>query len=98
MHMRRNILKYVGAGLVVSSSLAFPAIGQAADMPGVTDTEIKIGNIAPYSGPASAYSTIAKTISAYFDKVNEEGGINGRKVNFLSFDLPVPRYAIEFGH
>ncbi|WP_290770741.1 ABC transporter substrate-binding protein [Hoeflea sp.] len=84
--MRRNILKYVGAGLVVSSSLAFASISQAADMPGVTDTEIKIGNIAPYSGPASAYSTIAKTISAYFDKVNEEGGINGRKVNFLSYD------------
>lgn len=86
MHMRRNILKYVGAGLVVSSSLAFASISQAADMPGVTDTEIKIGNIAPYSGPASAYSTIAKTISAYFDKVNEDGGINGRKVNFLSYD------------
>jgi hypothetical protein len=86
MHKRRNMLKFVGAGLVLSAGLAFPALSQAADMPGVTDTEIKLGNIAPYSGPASAYSTIAKTISAYFDKVNEEGGINGRKINFLSYD------------
>jgi branched-chain amino acid transport system substrate-binding protein len=86
MHKRRNMLKFAGAGLVLSAGLAFPALSQAADMPGVTDTEIKIGNIAPYSGPASAYSTIAKTISAYFDKVNEEGGINGRKINFLSYD------------
>lgn len=86
MHKRRNMLKFVGAGLVLSAGLSLPALSQAADMPGVTDTEITIGNIAPYSGPASAYSTIAKTISAYFDKVNEEGGINGRKVNFLSYD------------
>lgn len=86
MHKRRNMLKYVGAGLVLSAGLAFPVVSQAADMPGVTDTEIKLGNISPYSGPASAYSTIAKTISAYFDKVNEEGGINGRKINFVSYD------------
>ena len=55
--------------------------------PGVTDTEIKIGNTNPYSGPASAYGTIGKTIDAYFKMVNEEqGGINGRKVNFISYD------------
>src|SRR3974390_2033196 len=53
---------------------------------GVTDTEIKIGNIAPYSGPASAYATIAKTEAAYFKMVNDAGGINGRKVNFISYD------------
>ena len=86
MHNRRNMLKHIGAGLVLSAGLALPAIGHAADMPGVTDTEIKLGNISPYSGPASAYSTIAKTIDAYFKKVNEEGGINGRKVTFLSYD------------
>src|ERR1700751_4243133 len=53
---------------------------------GPTDSEIKIGNTNPYSGPASAYGTIGKTITAYFNKVNAEGGINGRKVNFISYD------------
>ena len=54
--------------------------------PGATDTEIKIGNIMPYSGPASAYATIGKTEAAYFNKLNSEGGINGRKINFVSYD------------
>ncbi|WP_163852235.1 ABC transporter substrate-binding protein [Pseudooceanicola aestuarii] len=58
----------------------------AADMPGVTDTEIRIGNTTAYSGPASAYGTIAKTEQAYFDKINAEGGINGRKIVFMSYD------------
>jgi branched-chain amino acid transport system substrate-binding protein len=53
---------------------------------GATDTEIKIGNIMPYSGPASAYGVIGKTEKAYFDKINAEGGINGRKINFISQD------------
>src|SRR5215468_2994993 len=57
----------------------------AAD-PGVTATEIKIGNIAPYSGPASAYGTIGKTIGAWFKKVNEESGVNGRKIVYVSLD------------
>ena len=57
-----------------------------AQDPGVTATEIKIGNTAPYSGPASAYGTILKTVAAYFRKVNDEGGINGRKINFISYD------------
>src|SRR5258708_29268258 len=54
--------------------------------PGASDTEIKIGNIMPYSGPASAYGVIGKTEEAYFKKVNAEGGINGRKINFISYD------------
>ncbi|HYA59286.1 MAG TPA: ABC transporter substrate-binding protein [Burkholderiaceae bacterium] len=54
--------------------------------PGVTDTEIKIGNTMPYSGPASAYGTIGKTEAAYFKMLNEEGGVNGRKINFISLD------------
>jgi branched-chain amino acid transport system substrate-binding protein len=54
--------------------------------PGATDTEIKIGNIMPYSGPASSYSVIGKTEAAYFNKINAEGGINGRKINFISYD------------
>jgi branched-chain amino acid transport system substrate-binding protein len=53
---------------------------------GASDTEIKIGNIMPYSGPASAYGVIGKTEKAYFDKINAEGGINGRKINFISYD------------
>jgi branched-chain amino acid transport system substrate-binding protein len=58
---------------------------QAAD-PGVTATEIKIGNTNPYSGGASAYGTIGKVIGAYFKKVNDEGGINGRKINYITYD------------
>jgi branched-chain amino acid transport system substrate-binding protein len=53
---------------------------------GATDTEIKIGNIMPYSGPASAYGVIGKTEQAYFNKINAEGGINGRKINFVTYD------------
>ena len=53
---------------------------------GATDTEIKIGNIMPYSGPASAYGVIGKTEEAYFNKINAEGGINGRKIKFISYD------------
>jgi branched-chain amino acid transport system substrate-binding protein len=63
-----------------------PASAQKKYDPGATDTEIKIGNIMPYSGPASAYGVIGKTEAAYFNKVNAEGGINGRKINFISYD------------
>jgi len=54
--------------------------------PGVTDTEIKIGNTMPYSGPASGYSAIGKSLSAYFAMINDHGGINGRKIDFISRD------------
>jgi branched-chain amino acid transport system substrate-binding protein len=63
-----------------------PAMAQKSYGPGVSDTEIKLGNTAPYSGPVSAASTVAKSIAAYFDKVNAEGGVNGRKINFISID------------
>jgi branched-chain amino acid transport system substrate-binding protein len=53
---------------------------------GATDTEIKIGNIMPYSGPASSYGLIGKTETAYFNMINDQGGINGRKINFISYD------------
>jgi len=62
------------------------AVAQKQYDPGVTDTEIKIGNIMPYSGPASAYGVIGRTEAAYFRKINAEGGINGRKINFISYD------------
>jgi branched-chain amino acid transport system substrate-binding protein len=59
---------------------------QAADTPGVTATEIKIGNTMPYSGPASSYSVIGKTETAFFNMVNEQGGVAGRKINFITLD------------
>ena len=71
------------AMLAVSSS---GALAQKKYDTGATDTEIKIGNIMPYSGPASAYGVIGKTEEAYFKKINAEGGINGRKINFISYD------------
>ena len=73
------------AGLL-AVAVASAASAQKKYDPGATDTEIKIGNIMPYSGPLSAYATIGKTEAAYFKKVNEEGGINGRKLNFISYD------------
>ena len=73
------------AGLL-AVAMAGAANAQKKYDPGATDTEIKIGNIMPYSGPASAYATIGKTEDAYFKKINAEGGINGRKINFSSYD------------
>ena len=62
------------------------ALAQKKYDTGATDTEIKIGNIMPYSGPASAYGVIGKTEEAYFKMINDEGGINGRKINFITYD------------
>jgi branched-chain amino acid transport system substrate-binding protein len=75
-----------------SAALALLAVTSTASMAqkkydtGASDTEIKIGNIMPYSGPASAYGVIGKTEEAYFRKINAEGGINGRKINFITYD------------
>ena len=73
----------VGAML---AALVFPAAAQKKYDPGASDTEVKVGNTNPYSGPASAYGTIGKTIDAYFRMVNDQGGVNGRKVSFISYD------------
>jgi branched-chain amino acid transport system substrate-binding protein len=80
---KRMLLASAAATLV---AVASPALAQKKYDPGASDTEIKIGNTNPYSGPASAYGLIGKTIEAYFKKVNAEGGINGRKINFISYD------------
>src|SRR6187397_2784575 len=72
--------------LVAGALLASPALAQKKYDTGATDTEIKIGNTNPYSGPASAYGLIGKTIDAYFKKVNAEGGIKGRKIKFITYD------------
>jgi branched-chain amino acid transport system substrate-binding protein len=80
-------IKKYGLIPALALGLAVAVTGPAAaQTPGVTDKEIKIGNINPYSGPASAYGTIGKAIAAYFKMVNAEGGINGRMVNFISYD------------
>ena len=72
----------------ISAALVFaaPALAQKKYSPGATDSEIKIGNIMPYSGPASAYGTIGRSEAAYFKMINDQGGINGRKINFITLD------------
>src|SRR3979490_2277112 len=73
--------------IVLGISLGMtPAAAQKKYDPGATDSEIKIGNIMPYSGPLSAYALIGRTQDAFFKKLNAEGGINGRKINFISYD------------
>jgi branched-chain amino acid transport system substrate-binding protein len=83
IHLRLGALATALALLAVSSG---HALAQKRYDVGATDTEIKIGNIMPYSGPASAYGVIGKTEAAYFNKINAEGGINGRKINFVTYD------------
>jgi ABC-type branched-subunit amino acid transport system substrate-binding protein len=74
------------AAFMLLAASSSGALAQKKYDTGATDTEIKIGNIMPYSGPASAYGVIGKTEAAYFKKINAEGGINGRKINFISYD------------
>jgi branched-chain amino acid transport system substrate-binding protein len=71
---------------IAAAAISLSAVAQKKYDTGATDTEIKIGDTKPYSGPASAYGTIGKAIAAYFDKINAEGGINGRKVKYISLD------------
>ncbi len=82
-------VKYLLASASAAVALAVaatPAAAQKKYDPGASDTEIKIGQTMPYSGPASAYGTIGKAEAAYFKMINEQGGINGRKINFISLD------------
>jgi ABC-type branched-subunit amino acid transport system substrate-binding protein len=72
--------------VALAAMTASAALAQKAYDPGADDTEIKIGNIMPYSGPASSYGVIGKTEAAYFNKINADGGINGRKITFISYD------------
>jgi branched-chain amino acid transport system substrate-binding protein len=76
----RDRLQVLSATIIVLAATSTGAIAQKKYDTGATDTEIKIGNIMPYSGPASAYGVIGKTEVAYFKKINAEGGINGRKI------------------
>ena len=81
-------MKYARFVLAATVAVGMASIAKAEKKygPGASDTEIKIGNIMPYSGPASAYGVIGKTEAAYFNMINEKGGINGRKINFISYD------------
>src|ERR1700716_1037112 len=81
-----NRFGLVSAALAICVASSSGALAQKKYDSGATDTEIKIGNIMPYSGPASAYGVIGKTEAAYFKKINDAGGINGRKINFISYD------------
>jgi ABC-type branched-subunit amino acid transport system substrate-binding protein len=85
---RRSILAAAPGALTLAAT--FLSIGPAGaakqNGPGVSDTEVKVGNTCFYSGPASSYGTIGKAESAYFRMLNDEGGVNGRKINFISYD------------
>jgi branched-chain amino acid transport system substrate-binding protein len=85
MHLTRRLM-LAGSGALALALAASPVSAQKKYDEGATDTEIKIGNTNPYSGNASSYGVIGKTIEAYFKMVNEQGGINGRKINFISYD------------
>ncbi len=85
MSMVRKVAS-ISAALLLCAATSTTALAQKKYGPGVSDTEIKIGNIMPYSGPASAYGVIGRTEAAYFKKINDAGGINGRKINFISYD------------
>src|ERR1035438_4642990 len=86
MHVTANKLAIASTALALLAASSSGALAQKKYDTGATDTEIKIGNIMPYSGPASAYGVIGKTEAAYFKKINDAGGINGRKINFISYD------------
>jgi ABC-type branched-subunit amino acid transport system substrate-binding protein len=84
MTTRRSFLR---SGAVATAALAIRAWpARAANAPGVSDTEIKIGQTMPYSGPASAYGVVGRAEAAYFRMINENGGVNGRKINLVSVD------------
>jgi branched-chain amino acid transport system substrate-binding protein len=84
MITRRFLLQSAAAAAAYSAQ-GFGA-ARAENAPGVTDTEIKIGQTMPYSGPVSAYGVIGRTEAAYFKMINEQGGVNGRKINLISLD------------
>ncbi|RYX96217.1 MAG: branched-chain amino acid ABC transporter substrate-binding protein, partial [Bradyrhizobiaceae bacterium] len=84
--MRATLVHSVAACLLATTLTISQATAQKKYDPGATDTEIKIGQTVPFSGPASAYSSISKTQAAYFKMINDQGGINGRKINLIQYD------------
>src|SRR6202049_4086813 len=83
IHLR---LGAFSAALAILAATSTTSLAQKKYDIGATDTEIKIGNIMPYRGPASAYGVIGKTEETYFRRINAEGGINGRKITYVSYD------------
>ena len=84
--MRNAIFQFVTGAAIAFALSASPASAQKKYDTGATDTEIKIGQTVPFSGPASAYASIGKTQAAYLRMINEQGGINGRKLNLIQYD------------
>jgi branched-chain amino acid transport system substrate-binding protein len=84
--MRNGIFHLVTASVVATALSASAAYAQKKYDTGATDTEIKIGQTVPFSGPASAYATIGKAQAAYFKMINDQGGVNGRKINLIQYD------------
>jgi len=94
-----NMTKHIGLILAAMLLMAAPAWAQKNYDPGATDTEIKIGNVSPATGWLSEYGAVARAEGAYFQMINDRGGINGRKINFVSLDSGTsPRKAIELAH
>src|SRR6202046_1580554 len=83
---QKTLVAAFATAIIAYAATSSAALAQKKYDIGATDTEIKIGNIMPYSGPASAYGVVGKTEEAYFKKINAEGGINGRKITFISYD------------
>ncbi len=86
LSMKNKKLPLLAAAAAFTLLATQSAFAQKKYDPGVTDTEIKIGNVEAYSGPASAYGIIGKTEDAYFKMINDNGGVNGRKIKFISYD------------
>jgi branched-chain amino acid transport system substrate-binding protein len=84
--MRNNLFHFVTATAIAIALSASSAYAQKKYDPGATNTEIKIGQTVPFSGPASAYASIGKAQAAYFNMINEQGGVNGRKINLIQYD------------
>jgi ABC-type branched-subunit amino acid transport system substrate-binding protein len=85
-HTRRHLLLAATLAVAATAIAPLPAFAQKKYDPGATDSEIKVGQTVPFSGPASAYATIGKAQAAYFKMVNEQGGVNGRKINLIQYD------------
>src|ERR1700733_9787763 len=83
---QKTLVAAFSTAMIAFAATSGSALAQKKYDTGATDTEIKLGNIMPYSGPASAYGVIGKIEEAYFKMINEQGGINGRKINFISYD------------
>ncbi len=84
--MRSGIVRLAGAAALAATLSVTSAYAQKKYDPGASDTEIKVGQTVPFSGPASAYASIGKTQAAYFNMINDQGGINGRKIKLIQYD------------